>query len=425
MRIAIRNGTILSLVLLLVLVLLSACGGNGDDNDDDATKPTVPTATQTTDQVTKTKITIGNHTDKTGVAANALAYIDAALVDVIEYYNENNLIPGVEVGLAEYDGQADPAKDIPGYEWLKDKGADVITAWFPAVAVTLRPYVDADGIPLFGTIVRSDILYPPGHLFITSALLESQAWTMIKWVAENDWDYQTKGPAKIGGVCWDTDDCDIYFNTFEKYAELYPDQVEWVSGHIAPAATFMWSSEVEALKHCDYVWVPNALGNFVREYRQAGHTGKFLGTSAQLAFWGLIEDMGLWDEVDGSLFLSDTEWWDETGEVPDFINQLLRDNHPDSADEIMRTKSYFAAINVVFIMEIIKSAAENVGPENLDSQAIYDAAQSATLAFDGLQRHSFTETKRASLDRAAIYVADGAEENIVRISDWISIEAAP
>jgi len=415
---SIKNSCVLLLVLLLVQVSLSACGGG-----DDEAEPTVPTATSTTDQVAK--ITIGNHTDKTGVAANALAYIDAALADVVEYYNQNNLIPGVELGLVEYDGQADPSKDIPGYEWLKDKGADLITAWFPSVAVTLRPYLDADGIPLFGTIVRNEILYPPGHLFITSALLEDQAWTTIKWVAENHWDYQTEGPAKVGGVCWDTDNCDVYFNTLEKYAELYPEQVEWVSGHIAPAATFIWATEVDALKDCDYIWAPNSLGNFVREYRQAGHTSKFLGTSAHLAFWGLIEDMGLWDAVDGSLFLSDTEWWDETGEVPDFVNDLLRENHPGSVDEIMRTKSYFAAINIVFILEIIKSAAEAVGPENLDSQAIYEAAQSATLEFDGLQRHSFTETKRASVDRAAVYKVDGDGENIVRISDWISIEAAP
>jgi hypothetical protein len=183
---------------------------------------------------------------------------------------------------------------------------------------------------------------------------------------------------------------------------------------------------VEALKDCDYVWLPNLPSMFVKEYRQAGHTAKFLGCSNQLAFWGLMEDMKLWDEVDGSLFLVDTEWWSEEGELPDFVNQLVREKHPGSAEEIIRAgKSYFATINAVLIMEIIKSAAEAVGHENLDSQAIYEAAQSFTLTFDGLQRHSYSETKRASLDRIAVYEVSESEENIVRISDWIPIETAP
>jgi len=412
-------------IMLLALQMLVACNGGGDDKE-----PTVPTDTPSTQPTVeppgKVTITIGNHTDKSGVAANAMQYIDMALKDVVEYYNEKNLIPGVEVKVVEYDGQADPSKDIPGYEWLKQKGADLIVVWFPWTLTTLRFNVEEDSIPMFGTIVRTDVLYPPGYLFITGALVEGTAWTMVKWVAENGWDYQAKGPAKIGGACWDTDDGDIYFDAFKRYAELHPEQIEWVSGHIAPTGTYTWSPEVQALKDCDYVWVPSQMGNFVREYRQAGYTAKFLGSSPHLAFWGLIMDMRLWDEVDGSLFFVETEWWDEEGEVPDFINQLLREKHPDSYERIIRAgKSYSAAINVVLIMEIIKSATEAVGPQNLDSQAIYEAAQSFTLTFDGLQRHSYSETKRASLDRIAVYEVRGSEENIVRISDWIPIETPP
>ncbi len=416
-----RIGVIAIMILLLVLPLLSACnGGNGTKTPTSTTTTPTPTPTE------KVTVTIGNHTDKTGVASNAMQYVDLALADTIEYYNENNLIPGVEVELVEYDGQADPSRDITGYEWLKQRGADLMTAWFPAVATTLRSYIDADEIVLFGTIARKEILYPPGYLFITSALLEDTAWTTVKWLMENDWDYQTNGPAKIGGVCWSTDNCDIYYDTFEKYAEMYPEQLEFVSGHIAPAPTFSWPAEVEALKDCDYIWVPNVMGRFVMEYRQAGYTGTFLGSNPQLAFFNLIEDMGIWEELDGSLFIIDTEWWDEQGEVPDFVNKLVREKNPDSFEEVIRAgKSYFGVINSMGILEIIKSAAEAVGPENLDSQAIYDAAQSFTLTLDGLQRHSFSETKRTSVDRVAMYMADATQKTIVSVSDWLPVETAP
>lgn len=88
MKSPITIGVIAVMVLLMALPLLYACnGGNGTE------KPSSPTATTTptpmpTEKVT---VTIGNHTDKTGVASNAMQYVDLALADTIEYYNENSL----------------------------------------------------------------------------------------------------------------------------------------------------------------------------------------------------------------------------------------------------------------------------------------------------------------------------------------------
>jgi len=411
----------------ILLSLSVGCGG-GDDGDDlePLAKPTVEqqSTLAPSEYLEDVVITIGNHTDKTGVGANAMQYVDMALADTIEYYNENNLIPGVEVKLIEYDGQADPSRDLSGYEWLKHRGADLITAWYPAVAMTLKSHVEEDGIPLFATIVRKEILYPPEHMFITSTLQDDTGWTIAKWVAENHWDYQTKGPAKIGGACWDVDDGGIIFDAIERYAELHPDQIEWVSGHITTVGTFTWPAEVEALKNCDYIWIPYMPWTFVKEYYKAGHsTATFLGCDAQLTFLGLIRDMDLMDELDGSLFLQINEWWNEEGEFPDLLNQLVRDKHPDSYETIIRSgKGYMAVMNTVLIMEIIKSAADAVGPENVDSAVIYEAAQSTTLMFDGVQRLSFSETKRSSPDRVAVFEVRGAEEDVFRITDWFPVE---
>ncbi len=408
--------SILILVILSMACFVPACGdGNGNG--------TPPATTQSPEDVV---ITIGNHTDKTGVASNALKYIDMAIKDSIRYYNENNLIPGVRVKLIEYDGQADPSRDITGYKWLKERGADVVTAWFPAVATTLRPFINSDGIPLFGTIVGKEIMYPPGYLFLTNTLLENTAWTMIKWLAGNHWDYESNGPARIGGVCWETDDCGAYFGAIKQYAELHPEQIEWVSGHIVPVSTFQWTHEVEALKDCDYIWVPNIMGTFVKAYKDAGYSAVFLGSDNQLAFWRLIGDMRIWDELDGTLFISTSEWWDDEGELIDLIKELVEKYHPNSVEEIRSAgKSYIAVGNAFMVLEIIKSAAETVGPENLDSEAIYQAAQSFTMTIDGLDRYSFTEEKRTAVDYLVIYEADGEAGDLVRISDWMPVESPP
>ncbi len=69
------------------------------------------------------------------------------------------------------------------------------------------------------------------------------------------------------------------------------------------------------------------------------------------------------------------------------------------------------------MFEIIAEAAEAVGPQNLDSQAIYDACTSFSLSTDGVQRLSFNEGKRDAIDAYGIYEARSAEKDIFRVQD--------
>ncbi|NQT73005.1 MAG: ABC transporter substrate-binding protein [Chloroflexi bacterium] len=82
-----------------------------------------PTSTATQELVT---ITIGNLSDLTGVSSNAMGVVNIALEDTVEYYNERNLIPGVELEVITYDGQYNPSNDIPGYEWLKELAEPIV-----------------------------------------------------------------------------------------------------------------------------------------------------------------------------------------------------------------------------------------------------------------------------------------------------------
>ena len=98
-------------ILLLALPMLVAC--DGDDTGG------TPSGTDTPSEVT---IIIGEIVDLTGVAAEAMDKIDKALKDLAVYYNEENLIPGVTLEVKHYDDEYDPARDIPGYNYLKSKG---------------------------------------------------------------------------------------------------------------------------------------------------------------------------------------------------------------------------------------------------------------------------------------------------------------
>jgi len=414
--------TIALIVPLLGLPLLTACGG-GDDDDGGGTPTGTPT---TTVPAKKVKITIGNHTDLTGPASVAMQTVNMGLEDVVRYYNDNNLIPGVEVEALKYDGMLNPSRDIPGWQWLKERGADLITAWFMLQPVTLGPLAAQDKMPLFVANAPSKLLVTPGYTFATAPPSEDLMWNLIKWVIENDWDYQTKGPAKVGLAADEGGDPSGFSKAFEKYAAMYPDRMQWEGAQVIPVGSYLWASAVEGLKDCDYIYVPNVWPMFVKDYAGAGHTkAKFLGSDSQMSFFKIGDDMKLWPKIDGMLFVAQSEWWGEDAEYPRFSEQLMSQYRSGSEDKIKADKGYNSVGNGMLMLEAIRNAAAAVGPENVDSQAIYEGAQSVAISFDGLERFSFSPTKRIGVDRLAIYEADSAAKGTVRVSEWFPVERMP
>jgi len=410
---------IILVILLLAVSLLSACdGGNGDE----ATAP-LTEGLGTEDVV----ITIGNHSDLTGPTSNAMDSINAALDDLIEYFNDENLIPGVELKVVTYDGQMDPARDIPGYEWLREKGADLIFAVLPPTVIILRPIVEKDEVVLFAAAADKRQLDPPGYTFSLGTIPQHEALTMLKWISDSDWDYQTNGPAKIGGASWQDAYSGSFFDAAEEYIEVHPDQFEWAGGHLAPVGTFTWGPEVEALKYCDYVFSPNPMVTFVKELRNAESKAKLIGTDIHAAFLGMISDADLWDEIDGMLFIRSSLWWNDEGMMIDLTKEILYKNHADSAEKIKASGNGYTAIVTFYAMlSIIADAVGTVGPDNFDSQALYDAAQSFSLTIDGVKRYSFDETKRTATNYYVMSEARGAEKDIFRVNtEWIPMVVAP
>ncbi|NQT73014.1 MAG: ABC transporter substrate-binding protein [Chloroflexi bacterium] len=400
------------LLLILIMISLVVIGCNGD-GDTPALSPTPETS-----PVEDVVITIGNLSDLTGPSANPMEYINMALDDLVEYYNENNLIPGVRLEVVTYDGQMDPARDIPGYEWLIEKGADLIFTPIPATPVTLKSRVDSDKVVLFSMAADKDEILPPGYVFNLGTIPQYDAYTLLKWIAENDWDYKTNGPAKVGGVDWNNAHGGALLSAMEEYCSAHPDQFEWEGGYLTNYS-FDWGAEVEALRNCDYVYPGIIMQSFVKQYREAGCTeAKFLGSDTQAAFFVMVDDAQLWDEIDGMFFLKFSRWWNEEGEIVNLAKKLLYENHPDEAESIIRSGVGYLAMNQIYpMLSIIADAAEVVGPQNLDSQVLYDAATSFVLTTDGVQRLSFGEEKRDAVDAYTMYEARGTDEDIFRLHD--------
>lgn len=404
-----------AILLTLVSLVLAACSGG-----DDGTEP-IDTPTQTTvpniEPVEETTITIGVISDITGIAAQAYVLIDLAIADIARYYNEENIIPGIKLDVITYDGQFDPAKDIPAYEWLKERGADIIFSAIESSPIVLKPRVEKDEIVMFTGSAQKEGLEPPGWVFATAQPQEESFYTFLKWIAENDWDYQTKGPAKIGVTNWNVPLDVMIAGAIERYANEHPDQFEWVGGYFNDVL-FTWGPEVEALKECDYVVPPTVImSNFAREYRQAGYTAKFIGYDAHLAYFGNVADANVWDQVDDALFYRGAKYWNEDGPIINMAKDLLHKYHPDQADSVIRDGIGYTALATAYqMLEIIADMVETVGIQNFNSQALYEAAERYSLSLDGIEDYAdFSPTKRTSLNYIAIYELDAEKEDVFRL----------
>ncbi|MBM3132975.1 MAG: ABC transporter substrate-binding protein [Chloroflexi bacterium] len=404
---------LLLLILAFLALLFGANGcGDGGDGNTDTEKPPEPTKLRT--------ITIGNLSDLTGPSATAQAVINMSLADLVKHFNEDGLIPGARLAVVTYDGQFDPAKDVAGYEWLRGQGADLIFTAVTGTPVTLKPRADRDKFAVFGVSGGVEELSPPGYVFNLGTIPRHEALSLLKWIAENDWDYKTKGPAKIGLASWNEAYANWWMEAMEDYAKAHPDQFEWVGGYLTPFGTFTWGPQVDKLKNTHYVFPCTIMTSFVREFRQAGGEAKLIGASTHAAFFGNISDARLWDQINGMLLICSSRWWNEEGTVIDLTKELLYENHPDQAEEIIRLGvGYITTVNLYELLELIAQTVKAVGAENFSSETLYETAQSYTLTIDGAPRYSFSPTKRWATNLYATYEARAAEETIVRLhEDW-------
>ena len=356
-----------------------------------------------------------------------MTVVNTALDDIVRYANDENLIPGVELEVEHYDTQYNPGKDIPGYEFLREKGVDVIVAGLPNTPITLESYVNDDQMVFIAMSADEESFSPPGYGFSLNSSTGDKTKAILKWVAENDWDYETNGPAEIGIVAWGT----TYFTEQEaaakEYVDEHPEQFEWGGGYFTDIA-FTFGPEVNATKDFDYILPPGApLPNFVEEYRQANGTAKFLMTDAHHTNLGKLTAAGIWDMIDGSYFIVPHRWWGEDAELVNLAEQLLTEYHGEGKlnEYIEDGGAYVGSFHQLYaLIDMIKATVENVGVENFSTQALYETLQGFTTEYGGAgyEPWGYSETDRFSYEYETVYIADSNTKNLVRVDEeWFPI----
>ena len=402
---------------ILAALLISVLAGCGSDGSSQTTSPNGNGETVT--------ITIGNITDLTGPGAEGIELTNVALEDMASYYNDNDLIPGVRFEIVHYDGQLESARTVPGYEWLKQKGADIISTCAPGVAVTLEPMVNKEKFVLFTQAGELSAIDPPGYVFCLGCIPQYEAYTLLSWIAENDWDYREKGPARIGVAAWQEPYAVGFSKALNDYAEAHPDQFKYVAGYL-PSFKFNWDSEVEHLKDCDYIFPPIIVQEFAKELRNVGSDARLIGGAPHTGYFEQISSAGAWPAIDGMLFVFTGAWWAENLDEVEFNKMIINEYHPGELEEITRHSGYGSISQYRGMFDMIAATVERTGPQGFSSEALYATAPTWSFDWDYRADYSFGPSKRFMLNDLCIQVASAADENLVRYDpEWYPVVTKP
>ena len=374
----------------------------------------------------KVVITIGEITDLTGPGSPAVVTLHYCLEDVVRYYNEEDLIPGVKLDIVTWDNRYDPAREVPGYDWVREKGAELIVVVIPQSGVLLKPFADKDKIPIASLSTHKETLEPPGWIFNMSNSSDMHVKTLMKWISEEHW--TGEGPAKIGMAGWSEPMILAMEDAMEEYCQEHPDEFEYAGTYKAPFGTPTWGHEVDALKDCDYISaVGFPMGSFIEEFQRRGYSATFIDASAGAASYrGFFVDMLGYEGLDGTLTSNSAPFWSDDTPIVSLAKEILDKYRPGQKEEVIYAGlAYVGGVhNLIYTFDILKNAIEKVGAENFDGQAYYDAAvkyRTGGPLFEGYPEWGFTETKRYLVDHLLIQEFSAEDEDIVTLSDWLPL----
>jgi ABC-type branched-subunit amino acid transport system substrate-binding protein len=406
----------MAVVFLLVLVMLVplslSCGGGGGGG--------------------KVTIHIGQLTDFTGASSPALKQITFITEDMIRYYNDENIIPGVKLKLDAYDTQFDPSRYSLGYDWCKQKGDDVIITIIADAPLMLKPFAARDKIVLAAMAGSPEMFTPPGWVFSFSSANEDSAKILLHWIVGNDWPDKGQGTPKIGILGWDDTQSTSVANAVEAYLNAHPDEYGYVGRITTPVGTMTFTSEAKRLKDegCDYVAVVSGamFAALLRDLRAAGSQATLLDCEGGMGSFQrtYVQQVG-WDMLDGQYSTANSFYWTDTANpIVQLATTLVHKYHSagEAQDIIASGNSYVGpAFMMTGILEVLQQAVKNVGAENFNGQAYYDAAlnyKTTSSIWAGCPGFSFSQTRRKLMDHSLITAyKSGDVKDYVTISDWL------
>jgi hypothetical protein len=168
-------------------------------------------------------------------------------------------------------------------------------------------------------------------------------------------------------------------------------------------------------------------GSLLRDLRAAGSQATLLDCGSAMGSYQkmFVQQVG-WDMLDGCYSTSNSYSWSDSGPLIDLAKTLVYKYHSagEAQDILSGGNGYVGpAAMMVGILEVLQQAVKNVGAENFNGQAYYDAAMNYKTASPLWQNYpelGFSETRRKLMDHSLISGFKGGDlKSYVTISDWL------
>ncbi|MFC1964764.1 ABC transporter substrate-binding protein [Chloroflexota bacterium] len=383
-------------ILLLALPLATACGSGKLPVDE---------------------IRIGVMGGQTGPAADSVVALLEEMEHVFGYINEvEGGIDGVKISWRIVDNKGTPEGAILSYRELRD-GFDPL--FYIAVEdyyyLGIKDEIAEDNAVLFTLSAIDPRAYlPPNYFFSVSVPLSDGLAGFVKWLKSN---WQGEGGPKVGVLYWELPSGQQYQMAMGWAAaqgvELVPVQFPMVTMDLKPHMLRLLDADV------DYVWMMCTAGQAAVAIRDAHAVG--LAGKIPFCFNEYVEPDVLLELVgEGAQgfysYRSESPYSDDA-EAARLYTEIWKWATGEERQSDTRITLTLKAI----ITDAVKQAVTDVGWENLDGEAFYNALNklSSIDSMGNIGNLSFGPDKRVGV--SSIKMAQFTKDGRVSISDWIEL----
>jgi ABC-type branched-subunit amino acid transport system substrate-binding protein len=370
------------------------------------------------EEVVLPELRIGVMGGQTGPAAADVTAMIEELEHTFRYMNEvEGGIDGAKVSWRIIDNKGTPEGAVIAYKELRD-GFDPLLyfAVEDYYLMGVKDEIEADEAVLFTASAIQPEAYIPASRFFSLAIPISDGFAgYVKWVLEN---HEGPGMPKIGALYWGDVPTGAQWRMAQAWAMKQGVEIEAVEYSIRAMdlkPQFLRLSEAEV----DYIWMLGVSGNAalaIRDFYGLGLGGKIPFCFSEFVIPdGLLKLAG--ENAEGFYVYRSEVPYSDGSEAAETFTKIWKWATGEDKWSDQRLVLTFKAT----ITEAVRKAVTDVGWENLDDVAIYNALTSLTEIDTGgnFVSFGFGPTKRIGV--SAIKMAQFTKDGTVSISDPITL----
>jgi len=349
-------------LLLLTVPLIGACG------------PETPPVEKT--------VLIGCIQDFSGPTALASGRLLACAQEFVKWANETNLVPGVKVEITTEDDRYDASQVPLAYRRMMARAEPMVLFTMTAVGSSgVKPLADRDKIPVLsftGSVATAQ--EPVGYVFQLTFVPEINFNCFLNYVADT---WKETRPCRVASLSWDDDDGRQHINSGIQTANALGIDFKREYAQIAPPGTMDFTTYVARLKEInpDYIFFPMigpATGSALK-------TMDAMGMDTKKAVYIVMSAGGMYEELTAvageeltygaTLVMADYAYTDpliteDQERLRDFMKGTGYSWNPKYH---VNALSYYTSCKILY--EALRIAVDDVGVENLNREALYQALQ--------------------------------------------------